>query len=94
MKNLNFNFVCTSIEILVSRNLIGYYAQSDFAFSNLRPLDLTLGLVWDPGTPGGGPKYFFASLSFDALRSTVFEPILIKLFHSIKSDFQSLIHIY
>jgi hypothetical protein len=33
--------------------------------------------VWDPGTPGAGPKCFLASLSFDALRRIVLLPIKI-----------------
>lgn len=49
--------------------------QSDFAFSNFLPLDLTYGFVWDPGTPGAGPKCFLASLSFDPLSRSVFVPI-------------------
>merc|ERR1711967_5458 len=49
-------------------------AQSDFAFSNFLPLDLTYGLVWDPGTPGAGPKCFLDSLSLEALRRSVLVP--------------------
>ena len=50
-------------------------AQIDLAFSNFLPLDLTYGLVWDPGTPGAGPKCFLASLSLEALRRRVLVPI-------------------
>ena len=48
--------------------------QSDLAFSKFFPLDLTYGLVWEPGTPGAGPQCFLASLSFDALRRRVLVP--------------------
>merc|ERR1712230_2372 len=45
------------------------------AFSNFLPFDLTYGLVWEPGTPGAGPKCFLASLSFEALRRRVLLPV-------------------
>ena len=54
-------------------------AHTHLAFSNFLPLDLTYGLVWDPGTPGAGPKCFLASLSLEALSKRVLVPIKIEL---------------
>lgn len=49
--------------------------QIDLALSNFPlPPFLTYGLVWDPGTPGAGPKCFLASLSLEALRRRVLVP--------------------
>jgi hypothetical protein len=55
-------------------NTLGF--QTPFDFSNLAPLDLVYGLVWDPLAPGGGPKCFFASLSLGPLRSNVLVPMI------------------
>lgn len=46
-----------------------------FDLSNFLPFDLTYGLVWEPGTPGAGPKCFFASLSLGPLMRRVLAPI-------------------
>ena len=54
-------------------------AHTHLAFSNFLPLDLTYGLVWDPGTPGAGPKCFLASLSLEALSKRVLVPIINQL---------------
>ncbi len=44
------------------------------ALSNFLPLDLTMGLAEDPGTPGALPKCLRASLSLGPLRRMTCSP--------------------
>jgi hypothetical protein len=53
------------------------YAQIETPLSKLFPLESTYGLVWDPGTPGAGPKCLLASLSLGPLSNKVLVPFII-----------------